>query len=731
MNIDKTFESLIEESKLETPMRSVLVTGGCGFIGSNFINRLYERGFRGDIINADKLTYAGDENYIDSEVQNSQGYQLFRYDIANKAMVDELFYYCDIDTVVHFAAETHVDNSIGGPAPFIESNIIGTFNLLEAARYHKRRIERFHHISCYDEETRALTLDGIKRFDEIKAGDMMLSLNPSTKELEHKKVIKVIIQDYEGELIRFDSKRVDLSVTPNHNMFFTKKFDEQRRVYKQSAEDIFGRTGLRLPSGQWNGIKNRLTVVDGIGNVSTEDLFYISGIFIGDGFTAYQEKILESKSGLTKKERDEDLRCRDNLGRFKKTLKLGSIEEVKCNSYRVYIDIPEMDECRNHVEECLSRLGIDYHTEKNKSGEHIYFTSEYWMKYFDQFGSGAKNKHIPRWMLDYDMCYLKQLFNGLIDSDGNWRQDGNYSVLTTTSKRLKDDCLELAFKLGMFPGYKRYDGRTAIIEGRKIIGAGAYYIYFGYRPQSISKEVQYKQPYNGKIWCLRVEDNKNFIVERNGKLAICGNTDEVFGEVWDGKFKESTPYDPSSPYSASKAAADHLVRAYARTYNIPITISNCSNNYGPRQHHEKLIPVIINNALDGKPIPIYGKGKNVRDWLFVTDHCDAIIKIISDGVAGDTYLVGGDCELTNIALCGNICSMLNVMEPREDGKAYNEQITFVEDRPGHDFRYAIDFGKINRHMGWEPKVELMEGLSRTISWYLKQRKKKEPVEDKL
>ena len=198
------------------------------------------------------------------------------------------------------------------------------------------------------------------------------------------------------------------------------------------------------------------------------------------------------------------------------------------------------------------------------------------------------------------------------------------------------------------------------------------------------------------------------------------STDEVYGALGpaDKPFTESDPYEPNSPYSASKAASDHLVRAWHRTYGLPVLTTNCSNNYGPYHFPEKLIPLIINNALSGKPLPIYGDGKHVRDWLFVEDHCEAIIRVLETGKIGETYNVGGMNEKTNLEVVEIICGILDELRPRPDGKAYANQITFVPDRPGHDRRYAIDAGKIERELNWRPKVSFEVGIRKTVNWYL-------------
>ncbi len=201
------------------------------------------------------------------------------------------------------------------------------------------------------------------------------------------------------------------------------------------------------------------------------------------------------------------------------------------------------------------------------------------------------------------------------------------------------------------------------------------------------------------------------------------STDEVYGSLGDtGLFTETTPYDPRSPYSASKAASDHLVSAYHHTYGLPTLMTNCSNNYGPYHFPEKLIPLIINNALNGRELPVYGDGRNVRDWLYVVDHCAAILAVLEKGRIGETYNVGGNSEKQNIEVVQTICDLLDVRVGLPvDGRPRRSLIRFVKDRPGHDRRYAIDATKIRSELGWAPSVDFNEGIGRTIDWYLQNR----------
>ncbi len=208
-----------------------------------------------------------------------------------------------------------------------------------------------------------------------------------------------------------------------------------------------------------------------------------------------------------------------------------------------------------------------------------------------------------------------------------------------------------------------------------------------------------------------------------GKRFHHVSTDEVFGmlKLSDPAFTEETPYSPNSPYAASKASSDHLVRSYHHTFGLPTTITNCSNNYGPYQFPEKLIPLIILNAVNGKSLPIYGDGQQIRDWLFVEDHCEAIVSVLKKGVVGETYNIGGENQFPNIEIVKKICHLIDEYLPESPNYPHEKLITYVKDRPGHDFRYDMDITKIRRELGWSPKFTLEEGLANTVEWYFNHR----------
>lgn len=317
-------------------------------------------------------------------------------------------------------------------------------------------------------------------------------------------------------------------------------------------------------------------------------------------------------------------------------------------------------------------------------------------------GAGFIGSHVVRFMLnkhpDYKIINLDKLtyagnLNNLTDVENN----ENYSFI-------KGDITDATFINALFKEHS-FDGVIHLAAESHV-------------DRSITNPLEFvKTNVNGTVNLLSAALwlwNDDY----NGKLFYHVSTDEVYGSLGEtGVFTESTAYDPHSPYSASKASSDHFVRAYHDTYGLPVIISNCSNNYGPNQFPEKLIPLVINNIKNDKKIPIYGKGENIRDWLYVEDHANAIDLIYHDGKTGETYNVGGNNEWTNIDLIKLLCSIMDERLERERGMT-EQAITYVKDRAGHDLRYAIDSSKIQENLGWKPSLQFEEGLNKTVDWYL-------------
>lgn len=685
-------------------MISMLVTGGCGFIGSNFIHHVLEKEPEVHVVNLDALTYAGNLANLAEAAQHPR-YRFVHGDITDREAVRTALQ--GIHTVVHFAAESHVDRSIHDSGPFVRTNILGTQVLLDAAR--AAGVERFVHVSCYDEETRVLTREGLKHYSEVRVGEEILSLNPETGQIESKKVLKVIVQDYSGPIVVFKSNRIDLKVTPNHRMLYVyPRGHHPERIYEAEADTVAKAAAAFLPRGKWSGVDQETTCLEGIGAVDTATLFYVVGVFIGDGFLATQTAKRSNKTGLA---RPEYLRkARNSKGRFISG-RFGTATTCDCTCYRVFFDVPEKDKARQRLEESLTRLKIDWKAHQGRSGEHLYFSSSWWSRFFEQCGRGAPNKQVPSWMLDYSPRYLQALLDGIVDSDGHRLGPNCQPRIATSSFRLVQDLCEIGFKLGLMPRFSLQACReTTLASGRVIRPRRPHYcVYFRNEWIGVNKHFSSIEHYRGKVWCLKVEDNRNLIAERNGILTFCGNTDEVYGSLGPtGYFTEETPLAPNSPYAASKAASDLLVRSYVHTFHFPALITRCSNNYGPYQFPEKLIPLFISNLLRDEPVPVYGDGQNVRDWIHVRDHCAGILAVWHRGRAGEVYNLGGRSERTNLQLTHALLDALG--KPKS-------LIRYVPDRPGHDRRYAIDCSKSEHELGWRPTITFEDGLRQTIDWY--------------
>ena len=677
----------------------IYVTGCLGFIGAHVTEACLKHGWY--VVGVDKMTYAAQPNKIHYFNDYGQNFKFIRSDIND---LPSLY---DCDYIINTAAETHVDNSIISSKEFLHSNINGVQHLLELIRQKDRfKMPTLLHFSCYDENTKALTKDGLKTYDQIKIGDEIISINPTNGNTEFKKVLNIIIQDYDGEMIHFKHKSDDLMVTPNHRMYYYKN----EKINVDEAENICNNYGQYYLSGLKPGLLSKTINIKDIGEVSSEDLFYISGIFIGDGFLGHQIKKVKNKCGL---KRNDYLKiCRNETGKFMKLDKIGPHEHSECNSYRIFFDVPENDKARKKLEKSLTNLNIKWYAEKGKSGEHIYFSSKEWSEYFKQFGIYAENKTIPNWMFDYDHTLLMELYCGIIDSDGYWHKN-NVGVLTTISYSLVQKCGILGYCLGFYTNFKSYqqpDVLPSINERKFKSRKKSYNVFFNKQRIGVGNKKYKRIHYTGKIWCLTIEDNKNFVVERNGLFKISGNTDEVYGDIKEGSHTETDLLKPSNPYSATKAAADMLILAWARTFKVPYIIVRPTNNYGIGQYTEKLIPKTCKLLQLGKKIPLHNHGTPKRVWLNAKDTAEAIITIINAGVTNEIYNIGGNTELQNIEIIQKIINLMNM------NYSIETFCDFTYSRAGQDVRYSLDDSKL-RKLGWNNKYELDKELPSVVKYY--------------
>jgi dTDP-D-glucose 4,6-dehydratase len=692
-------------------MTRALVTGSAGFVAGNFL-RYALANTDWSFVGLDRLdTAASLESYIPLFEHYPTRFESVWHDLRaeiNPANHPKLG--CHFDYVVHFAAGSHVDRSVRDPIGFLEDNVLGTAYLLDFLRWQKLP-QKILYFSCYDEETRTLTTQGLKRYDELREGDIVFGVGEDGTLVEQP-VKRVLVQDYEGDMVHFDGPRVDLLVTPNHRMYGNVRGDDAMLVEQADfTETRKYEAAIALPRPKpWLGAPLKTINVPGIGDLEAGTLLYLCGLFIGDGFVADQIKTVASKSGLSRAERMTAARDA-TTGRMVSTGKIGARETVSMVSRRIFFDIPTKDPARARLTASLEALGISYSEHSGKSGEHVYVGSGAWSDFFKQFGHGAHNKRIPRWILNLDACLLRRLFDGLIDSDGYWQATPQY---TTVSSGLVGDMCELALKLGMSPKIDTHPPSEQKFRGRTIRGGTSYYMYFSSeRMPLLSRRNASRKKYSGKIWCVTVP-TKNLVVERNGRLAVCGNTDEVFGPADHGEnFDEYSAHTPNNPYAASKAAAEAIIPAWANTYGLPLVVSHCTNVYGPRQHPEKFIPLATKLIRDGSVVQIHARNgvPSSRYYVHVDDVSRAVLTILDrGGIWGGPrtgkYNISGSEELSNLDVAERIAKLLGK-------KLHMELVDFVPNRPRHDMAYRVDSTRLEA-LGWAPQVAFDEGLAELV-----------------
>ena len=674
-------------------MTKILITGALGFIGSAFVRLFHDKY---DIHIVDAMTYAANLTNLDGLIPS-----LTICDIGDTVIMNELFYSFDPDIVVNFCAETHVDRSITDDSIFYKSNVLGVLNLLHMCR--KYRTQRFLQVSCYDEKTNVFTKTGLKSYQEVGVGDEVLSLNPDTNGIEWKEVQEVIIQDYAGKMISFNSVLCDLVVTPNHRMYYQTLGTKKLKIAE--AQKMRNLTAIHLPTGIWSGIEAEFMPVAELGDFNASDLMYLIGTYIGDGGADHQIKKSRIKTGLSKQDY---VKSRDAKGHFISTVS-DKVVYGEQHSYRIFLNVPAIKKGRKELENVLDRLGIQWTT--HKKGNVIYFGGKGWFDFFSQFGLGFAQKKIPSLFLDYSTRLLTRLFSGLINTDGSYNHNTSPKCFFTSSLELKNNVVELMVKLGIQPRVSMRMTEAKMKCGRVIRpSCPNYRIAARYCHIGIGKGLNTEIDYKGKIWCLKVKGNRNMLVERNGIFAFCGNTDEVYGQLLPGDpaWTEESPVNPRNLYSASKTAAEHLVMAYHHTHGLDGVITRGANTYGAHQFPEKLLPVAFKRLSEGKPIPVYGQGLQMRDWLYVDDHARAVERVMLRGKPGNVYNIPGTQEMRNIDMVQHLIKAW--------GSDLETAVVFVNERPGHDFRYHMDGSKLKR-LGWLHDTQFEQGIEKTVAWY--------------
>ncbi len=848
---------------MEHRPRNVLVTGGAGFIGCNFVRHLLATDPDVCIVTLDLLTYAGSLDNL-RDLPDPARHVFVQGDICDRPLVDYLLREHAIDTIAHFAAESHVDRSITGPAAFVETNLVGTFTLLEAARQFwliEKTLPdmpvRFHHISSVTGDTPVLVRN--RQTDEVVLQPIVDLEAQNLADLD----ILTMTNDYQvgfhpiGSFIKHPVDRVyeityngggRIRATESHSVFV---FTEQGIIAKPSnqleigdllitfvGQDASSRQphvfdlSQKLSEYSYQGLDVALerrqhilqTVAVG-GRFSRSSLNAQLAPDI-NGTAAYrlfeklaEEGFLTQENGLYQATaatlQDSTLQAgRQRWQLMKNKLHIPydtlAVTPLLMEVFGLYLaeghgarTPAEMQSSNRNVTftiglnetrqlELLRRcaeqvFGIHASVSQRSSTYQVTYSSRWVHALFAEFGCTAETKRLPGWIWSQPKEFIVAFFKGY-EGDATLKRDGR-RYYTTVNRQLAESLLWLArlndlnalissrtiqqvagkVPPGITVSRKRefYDLQITAESARdhdhdhwrspmarcipnsfvmNLLGCRSNGGVHVHRKPLISKgqvqrladtfksvppnlaallnspigvaQVKSIEKIEGAtmVYDISVPGNEKFF---GGNVpCLLHNTDEVYGTLkrGDPPFTETTPYGPNSPYSASKAGSDHLVRAYFHTYGLPVVTTNCSNNYGPFQHGEKFIPTVIRSCLLQKPIPVYGDGSNIRDWLYVEDHCRGIEAVIRRGRPGETYNIGGCNEWANINIAKLICTLLD--ERRPEHAPHQRLISFVTDRLGHDWRYAIDAGKMDRELGWRPRETFATGIAKTVDWYL-------------
>jgi len=648
----------------------ILITGGCGFIGSNFIRYYLKKNSKDFIINLDKLTYAGRRENL-KDLESNPRYKFVKGDIANKKDVEKVMKE-GIDAIINFAAES-ISKDV-----YLPIWNAGKIEILTLEEIFKRASLKNKIIKQGNVEVINFSSKNYKTL-AYKGG------------IGYWMPIKQISRHfYKGEIIRLIQKWGEVEVTPNHSIYdcnfnLTTPTENPEILSIRNINHIAKKNKYKNFSGE-----------------KLKSLLRILGAYISEGWTTYNKKNGSYQFGISNRSKKFILDCKRDL------IKLGFKPNITITKDKIYQILISNKSFYNFARK---KAGYDSHC-----------------------------KFIPSFVFQLRKEFQEEFLKMLIKGDGEVIENKNYKTIryTTTSKKL-------ATGLSLLLTLLKYN--YSLVKDKRY---NAYTLNFGndYTISLLKKRYEVLD-YSDYVYDISVDNLKNFVcgvgnivvhnthvdrsivrpdnfiktnvygtyilLESAKKLKIKKflhiSTDEVYGSIKKGSFKETSPLSPSSPYSASKAGADHLVLSYYKTYKVPILITRSSNNYGPYQFPEKVIPVFIISALKNKKLPVYAKGENKRDWIFVLDNCKAIEKVFKKGKIGEIYNIASGYEIKNIKLAKKILKILN--------KPFS-LIKHVKDRPGHDFRYSIKTDKIKK-LGWKPEIKFDEGLQKTINWYIENR----------
>jgi GDPmannose 4,6-dehydratase len=704
--------------------KKALITGITGQDGSYLTELLLAKGYdvygvirRASTFNTERI----DHIYQDPH-ESGRRMRLLYGDLNDASSLNKILRDVQPDEIYNLGAQSHVRVSFDIPEYTAEVGALGTLRLLEAIRETGLRGTRFYQASCYDARTRVLTTEGLKTYGEVRAGDLVFTVNTVTNELEVKPVNRVIVSSYTGEMVELRSRRFNLLVTPNHQLllhgvtglFYSPAGDlhipDQELFYPRSSS-------IKFPNPVWRGKRQRRTRLSEVApceipcnatknlidEIETNDLFWLVGLYVGDGYFS------RDRSALRSGPKAQFIGLRNQLGQFVAQPKL---EVAAYPSHNIYFAIPESDKSRDRLVKCLEKCGIEYHVNQNW----VRCSSYPLGSLLRTCGLSAKTKRIPSWILAYDQEHLQALFEGLIGSDGYSRPNRKTYAYTTISKGLVSQVVELCVKLGLRCSIYRKQGKDVLfIRERRIIrSSDAYVVQISdnhhERPITLYPSHIGRVPYTGVVWCLEVEDNHNFLVERKGQYAFCGNSSELFGKVQEVPQRETTPFYPRSPYSVAKLYAYWITVNYRESYGLFACNGILFNHESPRRGETFVTRKITRAAAAiklGLQNKLYlGNLDAKRDWGHAKDFVEAMWLMLQQDGPDDYVIATGETH--------------SVREFLDEafGHLDLDWKQFVEIDPRY-FRPAEvdlligDASKARRKLGWEPKITFKE-LARTM-----------------
>ena len=555
----------------------VIVTGAAGFLGSHTVDELCRRGY--EVHGVDDFSTGKTDNLFDVFEKHDIGFSTC--DVNDYQRFKRVVSEVKPDYIFHYAAVVGVKKTLDQPLSVLD-DIKGFENVCSLAS--KYDVKRLLYSSCLDENTRVSTPKGIKTHSELKKGDFVFSVNPKTKQFERKKIKKIIAQPYKGDMYEFKGKRFNINVTPNHKMLID---SGKESLFFEEAQLSNKRNTFKLPfCSQFEGKREEWFVFPKTKKrhwntrkdpekIKMKDLFYLMGVYIGDGYSDCHTTKKLAKSSLTAREYINT--CRGSNGKFIKAPHTKKSYNT-CKSYRVHFSVPDSDPARKKLMKVLLRCGYN----PSEYPIDVYLSSEKLYNLFNECTHSALTKQVPEWMWEYDSEYLRELWKGLIDSDGSWKSspNPNSAVLSTSSKKLAEQCVELAFKIGKYVCISERQPRTSFIKGRKVNAKLGYQVYFSSTEPSVRPPNKSINGYEGVVWCLEVEDNHNFLIEKNGKFAFTGNSSEVYGDPVEVPLNEETsPLNAQLPYAVVKNVGEKFLESYQQEKGLDFTIFRFFNCY--------------------------------------------------------------------------------------------------------------------------------------------------------